>query len=343
MIKNAKLALIFVLVVLFSGCTDTESTSTSINADGVLFDVYANTLQPQLYEGQSFSFQVIAENNGGYTIPASHLNLFLGGVSSETYSVTPEDFEKQNTLELTSIGIYNAETTIRGQEVFSFEDLCYKTDLSSDLDVKFHLKACYDYQTNAKTNACFGEAYSQFNEICVVTEQKTVTNTVAPIQVTEIYESSAGQDSYRFIVKVENKGTGAVFAHYASAELSSNDLTNTITDSIASCRDLNPSDSNVVYIDSIKLDGVEQLALTTFQLETYRENEHISSIEDGKGMFFNLVNGKGQFIFKISDVTATEEIDFVGNLEIVLGYGYTETKIRNTELVSLPDIVPNCQ
>jgi len=343
MIKNARLALIFVFVVLFSGCTDTESTSTSTNNNGVLFDVYADTLQPQLYEGQSFSFQVMVENNGGYTIPASHLNLFLGGISPDTYNVISEDFEKQNILDLTSVGIYNNETTVRGQEVFSFEDLCYTTDLSSDLDVNFHLKTCYDYQTNAKTNACFGEAYAQFNEICTVTEQKTVTNTAAPIQVTEIYESSAGQDSYRFIVKVENQGSGNVFSQYASADSTSSDLATTITDSIASCRDLNPSDSNVIYIDSIKLDGVEQLDLTTFQIETYRENEHISSIGEGLGMFFNLVNDKGQFIFKISNVTESTATDFVGNLEIVLGYGYTETKIRNTELVSLPDIVPNCQ
>ncbi len=341
MIKSAKLALILILVVLFSGCTDTETSDVATNTNGVSFEVYADTLQPQLYEGQSFSFQVMAENNGGYTVPVSHLNLFLGGISPTTYSSAAEDFAKSNTLDLTSIGIYNEETTVRGQEVFSFEELCYQTDLSSDLDVDFHLKACYDYETNAKAGACFGEAYSQFNEICTVTEQKTVTNTVAPVQVTEIYESSAGQDSYRFIVKVENLGNGEVFSQYASADSSSNDLTEVITESVSSCRDLNPADLNVVYIDSIKLDGVEQLDLDTFQLETYRENEDVASIEDGKGRFFNLVNDRGQFIFKISDVT--ESSDFVGNLEIVLGYGYSETKIRSAELVSLPDVVPDCQ
>jgi len=341
MIKPAKLAILFVLIVLFSGCTDTptEDTTTSA-ANGVDFDIYADTLQAKQYEGQTFGFQVLAENEGSYNIPQTHFKLFLEGINPLTYGLTVEDFIKENTLELTSIGIYNDELSIRGQEVFSFENLCYRNDLDSNLKLDMHLRSCYSYETSAKVGACFGEAYSQFNEICTVTESKTVTNSISPVKVTEIYESGAGGDDYRFIVKVTNQGDGKVFSRYATArDNPTTSLDITISNSMKSCTDLSPGLNDMVYVESIKLDGAELLGTAELVLETKLTDANVASNNPNKGNYFNLVDGKGQFIFKLTEVT---DVDYVGTLEIVLGYGYTETTVRNTELIALPDVVPEC-
>ena len=55
--------------------------------------------------------------------------------------------------------------------------------------------------------------------------------------------------------------------------------------------------------------------------------------------YLNLINGKGQFSIIVTDES---EGDYVGTLEIVLGYGYSDTKVRSTELVSLPNVEPDC-
>jgi len=327
MIKQIKLAFLLVLIILVSGCThtETESTTESSAAEGISFDIYADTLQPKQYEGQSFNFQIKVENNGGYSVPTDHMNLYLEGVNPTTYSRTPSDFIKKNTVELTSLGLFGNDTIIRGQEVISFSDLCYENDLETNLDVDLFLKSCYSYETDAKVSACFGEAYSQFNEICTVTEEKSVTNTDAPVKVTQILESPAGQDKYRFIINVENQGSGKVFSRYASSDVS---------DSMSSCRDLNPGLDNIVSIESIKLDGNE---LMTTALVTIEPNI-VDAVANKP--YLNLINGKGQFSIIVTDES---EGDYVGTLEVVLGYGYSDTKVRSTELVALPNVVPNCQ
>ena len=326
MIKQIKLAFLLVLIILVSGCTHvtgTESIETSTSG-GISFDIYADTLQPQQYEGQSFNFQIKAENKGGYSVPADHMNLYLEGINPLTYNLEPSDFIKKNTVELTSLGKFGNETIVRGQEVISFTDLCYKNDLQTNLDVDLFLKSCYSYETNVKVSACFGEAYAQFNEICTVTEEKAVTNTGAPVKVTQILESPAGQGKYRFIINVENQGSGKVFSRYASSD---------VADSMSSCRDLNPGLDNIVSIESIKLDGNELMSSSLVTIEP-----NIVDAVANKP-YLNLINGAGQFSIVVTDES---EGDYVGTLEVVLGYGYSDTKIRSTELVALPNVVPVC-
>ena len=326
MIKQIKLAFFLFVIILVSGCTHvgTESAEIISTAEGISFDIYADTLQPQQYEGQSFNFQIKVENKGGYSVPADHMNLYLEGINPLTYNLEPSNFIKKNTVELTSLGNFGNETIVRGQEVISFTDLCYKNDLETNLDVNIFLKSCYSYETNAKVSACFGESYSQFNEICTVTEEKAVTNTVAPVKVTQILESPAGQGKYRFIINVENQGSGKVFSRYASSD---------VADSMSSCRDLNPGLDNIVSIESIKLDGNELMSSALVTIEP-----NIVDAVANKP-YLNLINGAGQFSIVVTDES---EGDYVGTLEVVLGYGYSDTKIRSTELVALPNVVPAC-
>ncbi|SVD63882.1 uncharacterized protein METZ01_LOCUS416736, partial [marine metagenome] len=101
MIKQIKLAFILVLIILVSGCTHTgtEATVKSSTSEGVSFDIYADTLQPKQYEGQSFNFQIKVENNGGYSVPADHMNLYVEGINPLTYNLDPSNLIKKNTVE----------------------------------------------------------------------------------------------------------------------------------------------------------------------------------------------------------------------------------------------------
>ena len=104
MIKQAKLAAMFIFIIMLSGCThttDSEVVTTSVSNSGADFEIYADTLQSQLYEGSVFGFQVIAENKGSYTIPTGQFKLYLEGINPHSYSLTPDDFVKENSAELT--------------------------------------------------------------------------------------------------------------------------------------------------------------------------------------------------------------------------------------------------
>jgi hypothetical protein len=88
-----------------------------------------------------------------------------------------------------------------------------------------------------------------------------------------------------------------------------------------------------VSIESIRLDGNELMSSALVTIEP-----NIVDAVANKP-YLSLIDGKGQFSIVVTDDSAG---DYVGTLEVVLGYGYSDTKVRNTELVALPNVEPSC-
>jgi hypothetical protein len=229
---------------------------------------------------------------------------------------------------LLSLGSFGNETIVRGQEVFTIgNSFYYCNDIENDFSLNLHAKSCYDYRTTSEVSGCFiRSTTSTGDEVCVVSEFKPVTNSVAPVVITEVAESVAGSSKVRFRVKVENLGAGAVFDKYG---VDNNDVTNTIQ----ACDSLpRGSGWNVIYIEAITLDGIS----ITSDVGTFKYEGGVEKTASGRARFRLDTSGVGRFSF----TTEVTSVDFVGKVGIELGYGYSETDIFSTKIKALSNFAP---
>jgi len=321
---------IFLFIIFLSGCAHIVESEAEISEEsiGIKTSVYANTFPDQVFEGVDFSIQMIAENLGGYTIPVNNYYLFLRGFNPATLNVSSTDIIKSSSNTLESIAVFGNESTIRGQEVFDFSELCYNKQITDKLPITFFLKSCYEYQTTAEASVCFSKTYSAATEtpLCTVTGTKSVSNTGAPIQITSISETPAGENKYRFLVILKNNGNGEVFSKYSANTDTSLTQTQILNESMASCNDVAPNNRNIVFIDSIMIDGVEQIGGSNILLEP----ERVKIVAGFNEAYLNLINGEGRFSFVY---TKSDSLEYVSNLVIKVGYGYSAEQQLTTVIL----------
>ena len=327
---------VIILVVFLSGCLDNEATSQvqTSNYVGLVTSVYADSLPSTLYEGDQIFLQMQVENHGDYDVALGNYFLNIKGINPKAYEVLEEsDLTKISTVELLSLGDFGNDTIVRGQEVFTIgETFMYCNDIDNDLNLNLHAKSCYDYGTTSEISACFIKStITRGDNVCIVSEFKPVTNSVAPLAVTEVAESVAGSTAVRFRVKVENLGAGTVFDKYAKITVEDEaPVFTSVATTLSECDTLRFDQENVVYIDSITLDGIPMADLNY-------EGGVVEQL-DGRNRFRLDSTGVGRFSF----TTETTGLDFVGNVEIKLSYGYSETEIFRTTIQALSDFSPSC-
>ncbi len=326
---------ILILIVFLSGCTADESVeiTQASSTNGLVTGVYANSLPSSLFEGDSIFLQLSVENQGDYDVDAGNYYLNIKGINPTAYQnldgedLTAEDLTEVSSTELLSLGDFGNETIVRGQEIFTIgNSFLYCNDIDNDLLLNLHAKTCYAYGTTSEISGCFIHSTSSTgDEVCVVSGYKPVTNSIAPVAITEVAESVAGASDVRFRVKVENLGDGKVFDKHSNSA--------GVTQTIQSCESLlRGTGWNVIYIDDITLDGNTIIGETGFRFEGGVEKV-------GEKYRFRLGDsGIGRFSF----VTGVTGLDFIGKVEFKLSYGYSETDIFSTTIKALPDFAPTC-
>ena len=318
------LVIIVVALVFLSGCTSDESTEeVQISAyTGIVTDSYAGSLPSSIYEGESIPFQFLAENRGDYAVVAGDYFLKIKGINPGAFvGLTADELEQASDEDMAALSAFGEETIVSGQEVITVSTAaCYNNDLENDLTLSVHAKSCYAYGTIASASACFVKISGTGDGICSPSEFKSVTNTIAPVVVTELAQSPAGEtedgkSKYRFRVKVQNMGPGKVFDNIKD---------------VSECDTLSRSDENIIYIEGIKLDGSV--------LEDLKFEGGVT--EEGGSASIRLdSNGAGRFSFIIEQES---DIEFVGDLDIEISYAYTQTDVFSTTINALPDQEPNC-
>jgi len=315
---------VIILVVFLSGCTADESAETpTANYVGLVTSVYADSLPSTLYEGDQLFLQLQVENQGDYDVESGNYWMNIKGINPDAFKgLVEDDLTKTSGTKLFSLGDFGNDTIVRGQEVFTIGNtFMYCNDIDNDLSLNLHAKSCYDYGTTSEISACFIKSTATGgDEVCLVSEFKPVTNSIAPLAITEIAESVAGSSAVRFRVKVENLGKGTVFDKYAETD---------IPTTLSKCDTLRRDQENVVYIESITLDG------NPMNLD-YEGG--VEQLDNGRDRFRLDSTGAGRFSF----TTITTGLDFVGNVEIKLSYGYSETDIFRTTIQALSDFQPSC-
>jgi len=315
---------IIIALVFLSGCTSDESTeliSTGSNL-AMVTSAYVGSLPSSVYEGESISMQFLVENKGDYALDAGDYFLKIKGINPNAFEGDSLILEQSSTADMMALSAFgDGETIVSGQEVLTVAtDACYNNDIENDLTLNIHAKSCYKYGTIASASVCFVELTSTTSEICSPSEFKQVTNTIAPVIVTELAQSPAGstddgKSKYRFRLKVQNMGPGTVFDNEESIDL---------------CDELSRSDENIVYIESIKVDGSIPDSL-----------DYEGGVTEVGGLVsFRLDStNTGRFSFIIEQES---DIEFEGDLDIELNYAYTQTDVFSTTINALTDQEPNC-
>jgi hypothetical protein len=238
---------------------------------------------------------------------------------------------KISSTDLLSLGEFGNDTIVRGQEVFTIgNSFLYCNNIDNDLPLNLHAKTCYDYGTTSEISGCFIHSTSSTgDEVCVVSGYKPVTNSIAPVIITEVAESVAGSSDVRFRVKVENLGGGKVFDKHSNST--------GVTDTVQACESLPRGTGwNVIYIEDITLDGAT--IINTNPNSGFKFEGGVETT-DGKHRFRLDSTGTGRFSF----VTGVTGLDFVGKVEFKLSYGYSETDIFSTTIKALSDFLPTCE
>ncbi|MBT3583219.1 hypothetical protein HN510_05355 [Candidatus Woesearchaeota archaeon] len=307
---------VFLLIFAFSGCTgNDEETATVSDSSGINVEFMPGAPPQQISEDDtSFDIGIKLDNRGEYDLSAAEgtdgsISVFLLGVNPMTIGLC-EAGEECSTELIYDQGLggahYVNSELIPGEIAYvnwqavdgSFPS--YDLSISSDQTLNFVAQACYGYKTMTTAEGCFSDnAYAQATgaETCTISGEKDASNTIAPIQITNVVENPAGknketsENKYAFTFTIENIGDGIAFP---------------ITKSVSNCTKLGVADlnSNQITIDSVKVGGVEK----------------VECLRKGAKPTITLVDNKGSYTCTFSQPSISG--DYSELVEITLSYNY---------------------
>jgi|SRR3989344_6729815 len=218
--KYLMIALIAVLLI-FSGCAKKENegkTTTFYGGTGGVSIEFNKVAPPaQFDKGQEVPVVVTLKNTGEYDIITGNAKAQIYGINHEIFNL-PNEYKATNGI-LRGKGDFNIEG---GEREISFGNLKYDEEVINSRDSQIRARVCYPYQTKTDIPVCIKSSLSQEagNAVCDTSGEKVTKGTVssAPIQVTSVTERARGSNQIRFDIKVENKGTGNVYANDATCE-----------------------------------------------------------------------------------------------------------------------------
>lgn len=341
--KNAFITIcVLALAALFiAGCAggqkqQTSSSKTFIGGTNALVMKFMTNSPPaEIFDKPTggklspFDIDVEIENVGESDITANGLKLTLSGLSVGDYvstktPTTPIAFEVKPLLAAgtTLLGKSKGgqDEVIAGGKIWSgivWEGLAYDKELKGTLpDIPIEVKACYQYTTKAVGLYCLKkDPLTTEKGVCDVAGSKTISNSGAPVQITEFSESAAGRSSILFTFKIKNLGTG---------ELSKP----AVPIGEAKCS-AQYSDMNKVYVQVIS-GMANALSCAGLVSSEVKENGVVvgyATIDD--------TNNEGAFSCRLNTDTASSSA--VKDLNIVLTYDYSEkitSKITIRHLLS---------
>lgn len=232
--KSVVLISILIISVFLTGCGNTQTsqnTTSTGNAfvggsDGLAISFVENAPPKEVYakdvgatEPNKFSISVKVENKGEFTVPAKNYKLSLTGIDFVAFGKTSTDVNKKDKDEVLEKTRRSVGEVIPGSYAFfDFNDLGYTTSVSGQVG-PFNLRAavCYPYETEVSAKACIlQDLYGRSGRtpLCKANEDKSVENSGAPVQVTNLKQSITGnnQITLTFNVKQVGDSKDVVFA-----------------------------------------------------------------------------------------------------------------------------------
>lgn len=252
---NILLVLVFALVITGCSKTSTPVAKSYIGGtDGVQANFDTDAPPNEVNFGDEFNTVVVLQNNGEYTVPAGEYFVRLMGFSPSDFGtsndalvVYPDEDLQGNELNVDTgetFESYPVYVTIPQNDM-----LKYSGPTSGKKLFPFTLEACYRYQTKALGDLCIKKDLSKAsdNKVCMISSQRTISTSSAPVQISDLKEYGAGSEKVRF--------TFMIVAANAGGEVSLASMGDT------TCSD-QTTDKGVVYltVDS----GIDGLSCSGF-------------------------------------------------------------------------------
>ncbi len=220
MMKKIIYVLIYALILVFllGGCTQNANKDTTprkltdyVGGDkGLSFKFEEGAPPSEIFDegGDDFSIALQIKNEGEYTVQENGIIASLSGINQKDFSIA--SLHRKNDIELERKYPDRDGETL----VIDFGNANYKVDLTSDFATKIVADICYDYRTRTAAAICLRKDTRQYQtaDVCKITNEDVVfENSAAPIQITDVDESSAGRDKVKLTFTIENKGEGAFY------------------------------------------------------------------------------------------------------------------------------------
>ncbi|HYD03267.1 MAG TPA: hypothetical protein VEC16_03115 [Alphaproteobacteria bacterium] len=239
---NNKLNKIFVVFMVFalaftlSGCGQQNTTGKTFigGTEGLKTSFLPGSPPDRTVDGGQGGFSIVvkAENVGESDIKATEGYVQIWGLDARTYGSSLPDFKKKFS-EQSGFGeelrgaVKNFDGTVLNGGVATIElgDLKYGPTIQGDIQQKIWANVCYKYTTKVATQICVKNNVEQAlsgNEICTVEGEKSPQNSGAPIHVTSLKESYAGNGKIGLTLQISHVGTGDAF--FKDDKLECNDV-----------------------------------------------------------------------------------------------------------------------
>jgi hypothetical protein len=234
--KGIILLTIFAMTVFLTGCGEQASTGrTFVGGNEGLKISFAEGNPPSVTtDGGTGGFNIIVkmQNLGESTIDANDGYVQIWGPDPQTYGASWPDFKKMFSdqdgfgTELRGAVMSNGQVLSGGIATIDFTDLKYIPIIPGESPPQpIWANVCYKYKTRAVAQICVKNNVEQAlsgKEICDVEGEKSPQNSGAPIQVTSLKESYAGNGKIGLMVTITHTGSGDNF--FKDDSLECNDL-----------------------------------------------------------------------------------------------------------------------
>jgi len=219
---NKKYLIIFLVIVIFLvGCKKEETTSGGSTylggTTGLLLSFMEDAPPKEIYDGGEFVFEVVVKlkNEGEWEVLAEDALVTVSGIAASDFGLVADNLKKNPEEDLKRTYLDSEGNTVEGTTTYvSFSGLNYIGTTCTNLP-PFPLRAdvCYLYGTKAMSQLCFKEDLYDSSEesLCVVSEDKEIFSSNAPLQVISLKESARGNEKIGFTFKISHMGNGGIF------------------------------------------------------------------------------------------------------------------------------------
>ncbi len=215
-----RLFVVLMLALLIVACKGGAKTQVSIETpfiggtQGLALGF--QDFRSEVFDSGSDPFDVVVklENKGETLVKSENVKVSISGINPAEFGKSDVDL----TLNAPDDVIENrkqAQGILPGPPVFvEFIGLNHKSPISGS-SAQFTIRAdlCYLYRTKAVSKLCVRENIltPTAGGICEINQDKPVSNSGAPVQISSFKESARAKDKIGFTFEIKNSGQGIVF------------------------------------------------------------------------------------------------------------------------------------
>lgn len=212
-----KKVILFLVIGLFLvGCEKKVDTTFSKpfigGTNAAAFNFIEGSPPAEVYDGGSYPFEVTlnVENKGEYDVPKEKISVELVGFYPPDFN-NPE-IKKNPDEDLGKSYIDSEGNIIPGTITYvTFPGFNFMEELKANNEYRIRANLCYVYGTIAQADLCVLDDLTKTkDEVCKVSEKKSVDCSSAPVKIENFEESIAGTDKITFSFEIVQRGSGLV-------------------------------------------------------------------------------------------------------------------------------------